>query len=109
MPTMPMPTAVDGAMGIVAMYDVSDDWLPVYDKSALQGYYMAIGTSGNQFKCNGPAGQLMAALIEYCENGHDHDAQPLQHLLPLSGETIDTSFFSRLRTQSSETSGTVMG
>ena len=47
------------------MYDVSDDWIPIYDKSSLPGYYMAIGTSGNQFKCTGPAGYLMASIIEY--------------------------------------------
>ena len=28
--------------------DVSDDWIPIYDQSSLPGYYMAIGTSGNQ-------------------------------------------------------------
>ena len=36
--------------GIVGLYDVSDDWLPIYDRSAIDGYYMAVGTSGNQFK-----------------------------------------------------------
>jgi sarcosine oxidase subunit beta len=25
-------------MGIVDLYDVSDDWIPVYDKSDLKGY-----------------------------------------------------------------------
>jgi len=30
--------------------DVSDDWIPIYDKSDLKGYYQAIGTSGNQFR-----------------------------------------------------------
>ena len=32
-------------------------------------YYMAIGTSGNQFKNAGPAGRLMSELIEAIENG----------------------------------------
>ena len=36
--------------GLVDLYDVSDDWIPIYDKSDLKGYYQAIGTSGNQFK-----------------------------------------------------------
>ena len=31
--------------GVVDLYDVSDDWLPIYDKSALKGFYMAIGSS----------------------------------------------------------------
>jgi sarcosine oxidase subunit beta len=64
MPTLPIPSGAETA-GIVAMYDVSDDWIPIYDKSSLPGYYMAIGTSGNQFKCTGPAGYLMASIIEY--------------------------------------------
>ena len=42
----------------------------------------------------------MAELVEYCEGGADHDAAPLQMKLPLSGQTIDSSFFSRLRSQS---------
>ncbi|MBU0463580.1 MAG: hypothetical protein KKE12_08220 [Proteobacteria bacterium] len=29
------------------------DWIPIYDKSDLDGFYLAIGTSGNQYK-NGP-------------------------------------------------------
>ena len=49
----------------MSRYDVSDDWIPIYDRSSIDGYYMAIGTSGNQFKCTGPAGLLMASIIEY--------------------------------------------
>ena len=45
----------------------------------------------------------------YVENGGDQDAEPLVLTLPLTGHDIDTSFYSRLRKQSDETSGTVMG
>jgi len=34
--------------GVVALNDVSEDWMPIYDKSDLPGVYMACGTSGNQ-------------------------------------------------------------
>ena len=44
--------------GIAAVYDVADDWIPIYDKTALAGYYVAIGTSGNQFKNAPLVGQL---------------------------------------------------
>ena len=27
-----------------------EDWLPIYDRTYLDGLYVAIGTSGNQFK-----------------------------------------------------------
>jgi sarcosine oxidase, subunit beta len=33
----------------------------------VDGFYMAIGTSGNQFKNAAAVGRLMAELIEACE------------------------------------------
>jgi glycine/D-amino acid oxidase-like deaminating enzyme len=36
--------------GVVGVYDVADDWTPIYDRTELDGFYVAIGTSGNQFK-----------------------------------------------------------
>ena len=64
--------------GIVDLYDVSDDWFPIYDRSVLDGFYMAIGTSGNQFKNAPVVGHLMAELIDRLEHGHDHDAEPVK-------------------------------
>ena len=32
--------------GVVDLYDVSDDWIPIYDRTDLDGFYVAIGTSG---------------------------------------------------------------
>ncbi len=63
--------------GIVDLYDVSDDWIPVYDRTDLDGFYVAVGTSGNQFKNAGVAGHCMAELIEAVESGRDHDSDPL--------------------------------
>ncbi|MGB0398238.1 MAG: NAD(P)/FAD-dependent oxidoreductase, partial [Candidatus Puniceispirillaceae bacterium] len=51
--------------GVVDLYDASTDWIPIYDKTSLNGYYMACGTSGNQYKNAPIAGKLMAALIDY--------------------------------------------
>jgi sarcosine oxidase subunit beta len=42
--------SVPNEKGVVDLYDVSDDWIPIYDKTDLPGFYVAIGTSGNQFK-----------------------------------------------------------
>ncbi len=95
--------------GVVGLYDVSDDWLPIYDRARPHGFYMAIGTSGNQFKNAPCAGRMMAALIEYCEAGNDHDASPLQYRLERTGRTIDTAGFSRRRKVTSESSFSVMG
>ena len=49
----------DDKTGFAALYDVSDDWIPIYDRSDLPGFYMAIGTSGNQFKVGPLVGYTM--------------------------------------------------
>jgi hypothetical protein len=95
--------------GIVDLYDVTDDWIPIYDKSCVPGFYMAIGTSGNQFKNAGVAGAMMADLIEKVENGHDHDAEPVRFPLKHIGRTTDVGFYSRLRTINPESSFSVLG
>ena len=95
--------------GVVDLYDVSDDWIPIYDRSALPGFYMAIGTSGNQFKNAPIAGKMMAALIDHCEAGGDHDTTPLQFHLPYIDRDIDVGFYSRKRTINKESSFSVLG
>jgi sarcosine oxidase subunit beta len=95
--------------GIVDMYDVSDDWIPIYDKSDLEGFYLAIGTSGNQFKNAGPAGHLMAELIDRCEAGHDHDRDPIKVTGRYTGLELDAGFYSRLRQINQESSFSVLG
>lgn len=108
-PTLPVPTA-SATQGLAACYDVTADWTPIYDKSALPGYFMAIGTSGNQFKNAGVAGRLMADIIEATQNGADLDAAPLDFkLLRIPGQlSISSATFSRRR-QHLATSGTVLG
>ncbi|MCP4319355.1 MAG: FAD-binding oxidoreductase [Hyphomicrobiales bacterium] len=95
--------------GVVDLYDVSDDWIPIYDKSAIPGYYMAIGSSGNQYKNAPIAGKMMAKLVEYCEAGNDHDAAPLQFELPIIQRSIDVGFYSRKREINTESSFSVLG
>lgn len=109
MPTVPLPDS-SNTQGAVACYDVSDDWAPIYDRSALPGYYMAIGTSGNQFKNAGVAGRMMKEIIEESEKGRDLDVEPLQFELKRipCGGTINTATFSRLRSNLA-TSNSVLG
>lgn len=95
--------------GVVDLYDASTDWIPIYDRSSLDGFYMACGTSGNQYKNAPIAGKLMAALIGYCENGGDHDMQPMQFELPYINRTIDAGFYSRKREINAESSFSVLG
>ncbi|WP_236795037.1 FAD-binding oxidoreductase [Amycolatopsis sp. GM8] len=97
------------ARGVVGVYDVADDWTPIYDRTDLGGFYVAIGTSGNQFKNAPVVGQLMAELIDRVENGADHDASPVRFRAPRTGLEIDLGAFSRRRSRNSANSGTVMG
>ncbi|MDF0600869.1 FAD-dependent oxidoreductase [Psychromarinibacter sp. C21-152] len=97
------------ARGVVDLYDAATDWIPIYDKSALPGFYMACGTSGNQYKNAPIAGKLMAALVDYCEAGADHDADPLQFELPYIGRTVDAGFYSRKRPINEDSSFSVLG
>jgi sarcosine oxidase, subunit beta len=95
--------------GVVSLYDVSDDWIPIYDCSDVAGFYMAVGTSGNQFKNAGVVGGLMAAVVQACEAGHDHDADPVKFQAEYSLLTLDAGFYSRLRSSNPESSYSVNG
>lgn len=105
-PTLGIPSKIQG---VVDLYDVTEDWIPIYDASSLAGYYMAIGTSGNQYKNAPPVGKMVASLIEYCESGGNHDAEPHQFTLPYIGQEIDVRFYSRKREINSESSFSVLG
>ena len=105
-PDLPIPNRPNG---FADLYDVSDDWIPIYDRSDLDGFYLAIGTSGNQYK-NGPViGKIMARIIEACENGHDHDQKPVTLPLRHTDFQLNTGFFSRNRDMVSDSSLSVLG
>jgi len=87
--------------GIVGVYDVADDWTPIYDRTALDGCYVAIGTSGNQFK-NAPAvGRLMAQLIDSPDTS--------EYVGEHTGLRIELSAFSRRRHVNDASTHTVLG
>jgi sarcosine oxidase subunit beta len=88
--------------GVVGVYDVSDDWMPILDRSSLDGYYMAVGSSGNQFKNAPVIGHCMARLIDAVENGHDHDRDPLVVRGVHRPVDIDLGTFSRRRVATDE-------
>ena len=105
-PNLKIPSRTSG---VVDLYDVSDDWIPIYDKSALGGFYMAIGSSGNQFKNAPVAGHCMAELIDACEKGHDHDANPLKVKTVYTGLELNMGFYSRNREINPNSSFSVNG
>lgn len=103
---LPVPNKTQG---VVDLYDVSTDWIPIYDKSDLPGFYMAIGSSGNQYKNAPVAGVMMAELIEKVEAGYDHDGNSLKIPMPYTGWECNLGFFSRLREVNTDSSYSVIG
>ena len=95
--------------GRVDLYDVTDDWIPVYDKSDLPGFYMAVGTSGNQFKNAPVVGMLMAEIVQNVEDGRDHDADPVRFHMKYTRKSFDAGFFSRMRSPNPDSSYSVIG
>jgi len=95
--------------GLVDLYDCTPDWIPIYDRSSLPGFYMAVGTSGNQYKNAPVSGFLMATLIEKVEAGHDHDRDPVSFTMRYTGRSCDIGFFSRRREINPDSSFSVIG
>jgi sarcosine oxidase, subunit beta len=94
LPTLTVPLK---PVGLAALYDVTPDWRPIYDRTSLPGFYVAIGTSGNQFKNAPVVGRLMAELVIVSENGLNHDESPYVLACPLTGYDVDLRHYSRLR------------
>jgi len=105
-PALGIPSAMKG---VVDLYDVTEDWIPIYDCSSVPGYYMAIGSSGNQFKNAPVAGLMMAELIMACEDGRDHDTDPVVFHMKHTGRNLNVGFYSRKREINPESSFSVLG
>jgi sarcosine oxidase subunit beta len=105
-PTLQIPTE---RKGVVDLYDVSDDWIPIYDRSSLPGFYMAIGTSGNQFKTAPVVAHLLAELIVRSEDGQNHDSDPVTVTGKYTGLELDPGFYSRRREINPDSSFSVNG
>jgi len=105
----PDMTVPNRPRGIAGVYDVAEDWTPIYDRTALPGFYAAIGTSGNQFKNAPIIGSIMDRVIDAVDNGHDHDNDPVHYTCPHTGHDLNLGSFSRKREINSDSTGTVMG
>lgn len=86
-------------LGVAGVYDVTEDWTPIYDRTEREGFFVAIGTSGNQFKNAPLAGKFLAALVQ------GETSYVGEH----TGLRVDLAAFSRLRERNADSSGTVMG
>jgi sarcosine oxidase subunit beta len=105
LPDLRIPLA---PVGLADLYDASDDWAPLYDKTSITGYFMACGTSGNQFKNATMVGTFMKALVDAHDGGHDHDRDPVRVTGDVTGREINLAAFSRLR-QKTNTTNSVLG
>jgi sarcosine oxidase, subunit beta len=94
MPTLRVPSTPSG---IGALYDVTPDWTPIFDRSSLDGFFLACGTSGNCFKLAPFAGRAMLAIIDAAEDGLGDDAPPIQIRASHLDQLIDLAPFSRRR------------
>ena len=94
---------------IVDLYDVTDDWIPIYDKSSLPGFFMACGTSGNQYKNAPVAGKIMANLVDGFFNNINHDLNPITLNLSKINFKLNLSCFSRNREINDQSSFSVLG
>ncbi len=106
LPDLKIPNRPRGLAGI---YDVASDWTPIYDRTEHSGFYVAMGTSGNQFKNAPVIGELMKTLILAVEGGHEHDYDPVGFDASITGQRINLGSFSRKRELNAESSGTVFG
>ncbi|MGW4847152.1 NAD(P)/FAD-dependent oxidoreductase [Nocardia brasiliensis] len=95
--------------GIAGVYDVTTDWAPIYDKTDKAGFYVAMGTSGNQFKNAPLVGEYLATIIDEVEAGADHDLRPVQYIGRSTGIAVNLGAYSRKRAPNKATSGTVLG
>lgn len=95
--------------GVVGVYDVADDWTPIYDRTDAPGFYVAMGTSGNSFKNAPLAGRFLGAIVEACESGVDHDETPVVHVGEHTGLKIDLAAYSRKRPVNAASTRTVLG
>ncbi len=49
--------------GWAGAFDITPDWMPILDESAVGGFWIAAGMSGHGFKLAPAVGEMMAALI----------------------------------------------
>jgi sarcosine oxidase, subunit beta len=64
-----MPRLADARYrrGYAGAFDITPDWMPILDRSPLDGFWTAAGMSGHGFKLAPAVGETMAALITGAE------------------------------------------
>lgn len=91
-PDLGIPNARSGIVGII---DASEDGIPVYDRTSVDGLFVATGTSGSQFKVAPLIGELMRHIVESTLGGRDAALVPFPS--PVSDRVFSPAMYSRLR------------
>jgi glycine/D-amino acid oxidase-like deaminating enzyme len=60
-----LPALGDSAWrrGYAGAFDITPDWMPILDRSPVDGFWIAAGMSGHGFKLSPAVGEMMAALV----------------------------------------------
>lgn len=95
--------------GIAGVYDATTDWAPIYDRTSADGFYVAMGTSGNQFKNAPVVGLIVERLVDAVESGQDHDLDPVRVRLHRTGQEISLGGYSRRRPVDANAPASVLG
>ena len=106
---LPGLTVPSRPKGIAGVYDVAEDWTPIYDRTDADGFYVAMGTSGNQFKNAPLVGRFLTTIIDADEGTRSRGETGPQYVGEHTGHRIDLSTYARNRARNTASSGTVMG
>jgi glycine/D-amino acid oxidase-like deaminating enzyme len=49
--------------GWAGAFDITPDWMPILDRTPVEGFYVAVGMSGHGFKLAPAVGEMMAAIV----------------------------------------------
>jgi len=60
-----LPRLADARLrsGYAGAFDITPDWMPILDESAVAGFFVAAGMSGHGFKLAPAVGEMMAARV----------------------------------------------
>ena len=93
-PGLPVTSPV---RGVVDLYDVTEDWIPIYDKSDLAGFYMAVGTAAISSRTR-PWSAREGRADHRPRTGPRPRPRPARLPPPAHRATLNLGFFSRRRT-----------
>lgn len=102
----PIPNKVKDSAGL---YNVTGDWIPIYDGTAPSGFHVDSGASGDRLRNAPVVGKMMKTLITECQAARDDHAKPAIFRFENVGIEGSIGFFSRNRAINPNSSFSVLG